>query len=85
MYCAAMGNEKAEEIGQNGLFTKAFTDALMANKDVPFNHTNHRQYIHHLQAYVFDKVSAESHEKQHPFLHLPWVVQSFALRDMPAK
>jgi hypothetical protein len=38
-----------------------------------------------LQSYVFDRVSEESGEKQHPFLHLPWVVESFALRDLTAK
>jgi hypothetical protein len=81
--CASMGYETATENSHNGLFTKWFTDALTATKAVPFNHANHRQYIHHLQSYVFDKVAEESKEKQHPFLHLPWVVQSFPLRQVP--
>jgi WD40 repeat protein len=81
--CASMGYETATEDNKNGLFTRAFTEALTATKDVPFNHANHRQYIHHLQSYVFDKVAEESKEKQHPFLHLPWVVQSFPLRQLP--
>jgi hypothetical protein len=34
---------------------------------------------------VFDRVTAESQEKQHPFLHLPWVVESFALRHVVAE
>jgi WD40 repeat protein len=83
--CASMGYETATEDNKNGLFTRAFTEALTATKDVPFNHANHRQYIHHLQSYVFDKVAEESKEKQHPFLHLPWVVQSFPLRQLPEK
>ena len=83
--CAAMGNEKALERGENGLFTKAVVEALTANKDVPYNHVNQRQYIHHLQAFVFDKVAQDSNEEQHPFLHLPWVVESFPLRKLPDK
>ena len=83
--CAAMGNEKAEEGKGNGLFTKWLVAALTAKSDVPYNPVNHKQYVHHLQSYVFDKVSTESQEKQHPFLHLPWIVESFALRQLPAK
>jgi WD40 repeat protein len=83
--CAAMGNETAAERKNNGLFTEAIVAALTASKDVPYNRVNHRQYIHHLQAYVFDTVSVASQEKQHPFLHLPWVVESFPLRNLPAK
>ena len=50
-----------------------------------FNHVNQHQYIHHLQAFVFDKVAQDSKEEQHPFLHLPWVVESFPLRKLPDK
>jgi WD40 repeat protein len=82
--CAAMGNEKAQERDGNGLFTRALVEALTA-RDAPYNRANHRQYVHHLQGYVFDKVMADSDDKQHPFLHLPWVVQSFALRDVPGR
>jgi len=83
--CAAMGNEKAAEAGSNGLFTGALVEALTATKGVPYNHFNHRQYVDHLHTYVRDRVVAESQEKQHPFLHLPWVVESFALRELPEK
>jgi hypothetical protein len=34
-------------------------------------------YVHHLQSYVFDEVKEESNDRQHPFLNLPWVVESF--------
>ena len=83
--CAAMGYEKAVQRQNNGLFTQAVVEALTATKDVPFNHSNHRQYIHHLQSYVFDRVASASQEEQHPFLHLPWVVESFPLRTLTAK
>ena len=81
--CAAMGNEAAIERKKNGLFTAAVVEALEAQQDVPFNRANHRQYILHLETYVADRVSEESQDKQHPFLHLPWVVQSFPLRQLP--
>ena len=81
--CAAMGNETAAERKNNGLFTAAVAEALTAQKDVPINRANHRQYILHLQSYVFDKVTEDSQDKQHPFLHLPWVVQSFPIRQLP--
>jgi hypothetical protein len=78
--CAAMGYERSEEREGNGLFTRAFMKAL-SEKDVP-HHKNGKQYIHHLQTYVFNRVTEES-EKQHPFLHLPWTMESFALRKLP--
>ena len=79
--CAAMGYEKAEERGTNGLFTQAVVEALSASREVPYNHANHRQYLHHLQSYVFDRVAEASKEKQHPFLYMPWVVESFPVRQ----
>jgi WD40 repeat protein len=82
--CAAMGYETAAERNGNGLFTRSLVDALKASKGVPFNRINGRQYVHHLQSYVFDRVTEESQEKQHPFLHLPWVVESFAVRQVQA-
>ena len=80
--CAAMGHEKAEGKAGHGLFTAALLEALEKKPGVPvpFNRFNQRVYIHHLQAYVFDEVSARSEERQHPFLSLPWVVESFVIR-----
>ncbi len=78
--CAAMAHEKAEGAGGNGLFTRAVKEALEKKPGVPFNRYNQRLYIHHLQAYVFDEVSARSQERQHPFLSLPSIVESFPVR-----
>jgi WD40 repeat protein len=80
--CAAMGHEKAEGKGGHGLFTQAMLEAMEKKPGVPvpFNRHNQRVYIHHLQAFVFDEVSARSEERQHPFLSLPWVVESFVVR-----
>jgi hypothetical protein len=80
--CAAMGYEKAAERAGNGLLTKALVEAL-TETDVPFSRKNRQQYIHHLQAHVFDSVAAESKEKQHPFLYLPWFMESFPVRHLP--
>jgi hypothetical protein len=41
---------------------------------------NHRIYVHHLNAYVADMVSIRSEERQHPFMNLPWTVESFPVR-----
>jgi hypothetical protein len=78
--CAAMAHEKAEGQGGNGLFTRAVLEALEKKPGVPYNRHNQRMYIHHLQAYVFDAVSARSNERQHPFLSLPSIVESFVVR-----
>jgi WD40 repeat protein len=78
--CAAMAHEKATEIGGHGLFTRAVLDALAKKPGVPFNARNHRLYVHHLHSYVFDEVSGKSDERQHPFLSLPWTVESFVVR-----
>lgn len=80
--CAAMSHEKAEGQGGHGLFTQALLEALEKKPGVPvpFNRHNQRVYVHHLQAYVFDEVSKRSEERQHPFLSLPWVVESFVIR-----
>ncbi len=77
---AAMGNEKAMEKDGHGLFTQALLEALARGPMVPRNPFNERVYVHHLQAYVFDHVSYRSGERQHPFLNLPWVVESFPVR-----
>jgi WD40 repeat protein len=83
--CAAMGRETALEKDGNGLFTRAVLSALRRAEGVPFNRVNSLLYIHHLQAFVFDEVSAQSGERQHPFLSLPWVVQSFPVAKCAAK
>ncbi len=78
--CAAMGHEKAIEAKGNGLFTKAVLEALERGPNVPRNPFNQQVYVHHLHAYVFDQVSHQSEDRQHPFLSMPWVVESFPLR-----
>jgi hypothetical protein len=83
--CAAMGHEKALEKGGNGLFTRAIVDGLNRKDGVPFNTSNRLFYVHHLHAYVFDQVSEQSAGKQHPFLSLPWVVESFPVAKFAAK
>ena len=78
--CAAMVHEKAEGVDGHGLFTRALLEALEAKPGVPRNRRNQRVYVHHLQSYVFDEVSDRSQDRQHPFLSLPWVVESFVVR-----
>ena len=75
-----MSHEKAEGVGGNGLFTRAVLEALEKKPGVPFNRHDQRLYIHHLQSYVFDEVSVRSDQRQHPFLSLPWIVESFVVR-----
>jgi len=81
--CAAMANEKALEKQGNGLFTRAIIQALNRSDGVPFNRHNRRLYVHHLHTYVFDEVSQQSGDRQHPFLSLPWVVESFPVTQFP--
>jgi WD40 repeat protein len=78
--CAAMAHEKAIEMKQHGLFTQAVLEALEGGPKVPRHGFNNMIYIHHLQSYVFDQVSGISDGQQHPFLNLPWIVESFPLR-----
>jgi len=75
--CSAMGHEKALEKDGNGLFTRAVLDGLNRKEGVPFNTESRLFYVHHLHSYVFDRVSGQSGGRQHPFLSLPWVVESF--------
>jgi WD40 repeat protein len=81
--CAAMGTEYAEEKKEHGLFTRALVEALERTRGVPYNQHDHRQYVHHLHAYVLEEVQAASDDRQHPFLALPWVTQPFAVRLLP--
>jgi uncharacterized caspase-like protein len=85
--CSAMAHEKAFEGGRgikNGLFTRAVLDGLSRSDRVPYNYRDRRQYVHHLFAFVFDEVKTESEDRQHPFLSLPWVVESFPIREVVA-
>jgi len=81
--CAAMAHEKALEKGGNGLFTRAVVQALDRAEGVPYNRHNRLFFVHHLQAYVYDEVSQQSGDRQHPFLSLPWVVESFPVARFP--
>jgi WD40 repeat protein len=83
--CAAMAHEEAQEKNNHGLFTQAILDLLSKTKDVPFNPRNRRQYVHHLGAYVLDYVEVESKDTQHPFLTMPYVTESFPLRQLPER
>jgi hypothetical protein len=82
LLAAAMGYEKALERkgASNGLFTSALLQALGRQKEVSHNRRDGRQYVHHLFADIHDDVQAESKGKQHPFLSLPWMVESFPVR-----
>src|SRR5581483_7044097 len=82
--CAAMGHEKAQERSGQGLFTKAIVQALNFS-DARVPHRNHRLYLHHLYAFVLDRVAEESEEEQHPFLVLPSIVESFPLVQFSPK
>lgn len=75
--CAAMSHEIAQEKNGHGLFTHAVLDALKGGSNVPRHARTGRFYVHHLQSFVFDRVSDESGDRQHPFLNLPWIVESF--------
>jgi uncharacterized caspase-like protein len=77
VFCAAMAHEKALEKSGNGLFTRAVGEALQSARGHP---RTGRLYLHHLHSYVFDRVSDESEDRQHPFLSLPWIVESFPVR-----
>jgi WD40 repeat protein len=83
--CAAMGHEKAEEKSGNGLFTRAVIDALSQAEGVQYNRYTGLLYVHHLHSYVFDEVVQRSGDRQHPFLNLPWVVESFPLAKFKTK
>jgi WD40 repeat protein len=80
--CAAMGYEEAQERDGHGLFTRAVIEALGKGEGVPFNHRDGRQYVHHLGAFVLDEVQGASHDEQHPFLTLPYVTESFPIRQL---
>ena len=75
--CSAMAQERALEQQGNGLFTRALVQALSHAEGVPYNRHDRRLYVHHLVTYVFDEVKELSGDRQHPFLSLPWVVESF--------
>jgi WD40 repeat protein len=81
--CAAMGSEEAQEKNGHGLFTAAVLEALRRANQVPYNYRDHRQYVHHLGSFVFDEVKDASHDEQHPFLTMPYVTESFAIRQLP--
>ena len=84
LLAAAMGYEKALEPahGKNGLFTQGLIKALGKTKELPHNHRDGRQYVHHLFSYVFDEVKALSKDRQHPFLSLPWTTESYPVRQL---
>jgi uncharacterized caspase-like protein len=81
--CAAMGYEEAREEDGHGLFTRAVIKALSEDKGVPFNRHDRRMYVLHLGAFVQDEVREWSQDGQHPFLTLPYVTDSFAIRQVP--
>jgi WD40 repeat protein len=80
--CAAMGAEEAQEKDGHGLFTQAVLKALGDGDDVLYNHHDRRQYVSHLGTYVQDEVKAWSNDEQHPFLTMPYVTESFPIRQL---
>jgi uncharacterized caspase-like protein len=80
--CAAMGAEEAQEKDGHGLFTRAVLQALKESEGVPFNRHDRRQYVHHLGSFVQDEVKEMSHDEQHPFLTMPYVTESFPIRQL---
>jgi len=83
--CAAMAHEKALDKEGNGLFTRAVVQALNRAEGVPFNRYNRLMYVDHLHTFVRDEVSQLSGDRQHPFLSLPWVVESFPVAKFASK
>jgi WD40 repeat protein len=83
--CAAMGHEEAQERDGHGLFTRAVIEALGDGEGVPFDRHDRRLYVHHLGAFVQDEVKELSKDEQHPFLTLPYVTESFPVRQVPGK
>jgi hypothetical protein len=81
--CAAMGYEEAQEKDGHGLFTRAVMEALKRSDRVPYNYRDGRQYVHHLGSFVLDEVEGASHGEQHPFLTMPYVTESFPVRQLP--
>ncbi len=82
LLAAALGNEEALEPrgGKNGLFTQALLRTLQEKGSVLYNRFDGRQYVHHLHTAVLDQVQHDSEDKQHPFLSLPWTIESFPVR-----
>jgi WD40 repeat protein len=80
--CAAMGYEEAQERDGHGLFTRAVIGALSENAGVPFNRHDRRMYVLHLGAFVEDEVREWSKDAQHPFLIMPYVTESFPIRQV---
>jgi hypothetical protein len=60
-------------------------EALKGGAKVPRHARTGRMFLHHLHTFVFDHVSDESDDRQHPFLSLPWVVESFAVAQFATK
>jgi WD40 repeat protein len=83
--CAAMGQEFAIERAGRGLFTASLVKALQATENAPFNIHDRKQYLHHLYSFAFDEVQKDSQGRQHPFLSVPWITTSFAVRKLPEK
>src|SRR5262249_37183067 len=80
--CAAMGYEEAQEKDGHGLFTAAVLKGLGQTDRVPYNYRDGRQYVHHLGSFVLDEVKDASHDEQHPFLTMPYVTESFPIRQL---
>jgi WD40 repeat protein len=85
LLCAALASEQAEAKDGHGLFSRAVIEALEENQGVPFNRHDHRQYVHHLGAFVQDEVREMSHDRQHPIYNLPWVTEPFPIRQVPER
>jgi len=83
--CSALAHEKSLDRAGNGLFTRAIVDGLNRRGGVAYNTFDRTLYVHHLHACVLDRVSQQSGGRQHPFLSLPWVVESFPVAKFATK
>jgi hypothetical protein len=83
VWCSAMGSQKAQvdDKAGHGLFTLSLLNAL---KGAPASKYDHKVYLHHLHAFVFDEVKNNSGKRQYPSLNLPWTIESFPLLSRTA-
>ena len=75
--CAAMGAEVAMESDKvgHGFFTKALVEGLSGKA----KSDDGKVYLHRLDAYLYDRVTELSADRQHPAITRPTSIRSFAL------
>lgn len=80
--CSSMGSEFSLESAKtgHGLFTLALVEGLSGKAQ----RVNGAIYLHHLNAYVVDRVKELSNGRQHPVTPMPGSMRSFPLTIPPA-